>query len=122
MPQLWEKNIISIQSLLWEWYIVNDTQNTVNCECGNEQMIWHRSFFLTMPKVSILLTERTNKKREKSKSLILIDKALQLENLAAGNIYEGNSKYSLAGTISHHGQLQLVGIMIAACSTTKMRL
>ena len=38
-----------------------------------------------------------------------IDNTLQLENLVAGNIYEGNSKYSLAATISHHGPSTIRG-------------
>ena len=82
-------------------------------------MIWQRSFFLTMPKVLILLTERTNEKGEKRESLIHIDKALELQNLVAGNIAEGNSKYSLAGTISHHGPTTASGHYDCCLFTSK---
>ena len=62
-----------------------------------------------MPEVLILLTERTNEKEEKNESLIHIDITLQLENLVAGNTSEGNSKFSLAATISHQGPTTISG-------------
>ena len=94
---------ISIPSLLWEWCIANETQNTVNCSCGSEADIWHRSFFLTIPKVLVLLTDRVYKNGLKNELLIFVDTTLNMGILLAGKVYDKNLDYTLAAVVNHHG-------------------
>ena len=94
---------ISTQSLLWEWCIANETQNTVTCECSNARNIYPSSFFFTLPKVLVLLTDRVYENGEVNNALMHIDSSLYIDKLIAGDIYEKNWKYTLAVTINHFG-------------------
>ena len=94
---------ISVQSLLWEWCINSDVQNTVNCECMDEASIWHRSFFLNVPKVLILLTDRLCDTSDKNEAILSIDNTLQLSHLLAGKLAINTLRYTLAAIIFHHG-------------------
>ena len=100
---------ISIQSLLWEWCIANETQNTVNCFCGSEADIWHRSFFLTIPKVLVLLTDRVYENGRKNESLIFVDTTLNMGILLACKVCDKNLDYTLAAVVNHHGSTVATG-------------
>ena len=100
---------ISIQSLLWEWCIANETQNTVNWSSGSEADIWHRSFFLTIPKVLVLLTDRVYESGRKNESLIFVDTTLNMGILLAGKENNNNLDYTLAAVVNHHGSTVATG-------------
>ena len=84
---------------------INGGENTLCCSCEGNACLVHRSFFLTLPGVFIVLTDQVGNEGNKNDIPVNVNNTtIDLRNVVAGNVVDEDMTYSLVASVNHHGR------------------